>query len=204
MVTEDGPKVLEYNVRFGDPETEALMLLLSGDTDLAEVALVRPWHLLGVPLVSDNHQACAEHRLDSVSIETKPGFAVSVVLASQGYPGSYPKGKQITIGNVPSSESTGAVYLVLAHLISTDTVVFHAGTTRSDDKVVTSGGRVLAVTAHAETLQAALDAAYRAVENIQFDGKTYRRDIAHRLFWYQQIQLLASHASRLGLSDLFP
>ena len=107
MVTKDGPKVLEYNVRFGDPETEALMLLLSEHTDLAEIVLVCPWHLLGVQVISDNHQACAEHRLDSVSIKTKPGFAVSVVLASQGYPGSYPKGKEITIGTVPSSESTG-------------------------------------------------------------------------------------------------
>ena len=60
-----------------------------------------------VHLVSDNHQACAEHRLDSVSIKINPGYAVSVVLASQGYPGSYPKGKQITIGSVPSSESAG-------------------------------------------------------------------------------------------------
>ena len=62
--------------------------------------------LLDGPLVSDNHQACAEHRLDAVNINTKPGSAVSVVLASQGYPGSYPKGKQITVGSVPSSEPT--------------------------------------------------------------------------------------------------
>lgn len=68
------------------------------------------------------------------------------------------------------------------HVTLADVVVFHAGTTRSDDKVVTSGGRVLAVSAHAETIQAALDAAYSAIENIQFDGKTFRRDIAHRLF----------------------
>lgn len=107
--------------------------------------------------------ACAEHRLDSVNVKTKPGSAVSVVLASQGYPGSYPKGREITIGSIPSN-----------------VVVFHSGTTRSSDKVVTSGGRVLAVSAHADTLQAALDAAYSAIENIQFDGKTYRRDIAHR------------------------
>ena len=62
--------------------------------------------LLDVHFVSDDHQACAEHRLDAVNIKTKPGSAVSVVLASQGYPGSYPKGKQITIGSIPSSELT--------------------------------------------------------------------------------------------------
>lgn len=107
MVTEDGPKVLEYNVRFGDPETEALMLLLSEDTDLAEVALVCPWHFLPSLCTSSLNicKACAERRLDYINIKAKPGFAVSVVLASQGYPASYPKGKEITIDSVPSSES---------------------------------------------------------------------------------------------------
>ena len=66
--------------------------------------------LLVVLFVFNNPQACAEHRLDSIDIKTKPGFAVSVVLASQGYPGSYPKGKQITIGSVPSSESVGPLH----------------------------------------------------------------------------------------------
>ncbi|CAE6507123.1 unnamed protein product [Rhizoctonia solani] len=146
MLTPYGPKVLEYNVRFGDPETEALMLLLSDDTDLAEVLL-----------------ACAEHRLDGVKISTRPGVAVSVILASQGYPGSYPKGKIITTGSIPEK-----------------TVIFHAGTSKKDSQVVTSGGRVIAVAAYGETLRDALDRAYKGVDAVNFDGKTFRRDIAHR------------------------
>ncbi|KAI0660326.1 aminoimidazole ribonucleotide synthetase [Cubamyces menziesii] len=146
MITENGPKVLEYNVRFGDPETEALVLLLDPETDLASILL-----------------ACAEHRLDSVDVKTRQGYGVSVVLASQGYPGSYAKGKEITIGQMPQ-----------------DVVAFHAGTSAVDGKVVTSGGRVLVVSAYAPTLQGALDAAYAGVANIEFEGKVFRRDIAHR------------------------
>ncbi|KAH7334299.1 aminoimidazole ribonucleotide synthetase [Rhizoctonia solani] len=146
MLTSSGPKVLEYNVRFGDPETEALMLLLSDDTDLAEILL-----------------ACVEHRLDSVKMSTRPGVAVSVILASQGYPGSYPKGKVITTGSIPEN-----------------TVVFHAGTSTKDSQVVTSGGRVIAVAAYGENLRDALDRAYRGVDAVSFEGKTFRRDIAHR------------------------
>ncbi|ESK98093.1 phosphoribosylformylglycinamidine cyclo-ligase [Moniliophthora roreri MCA 2997] len=148
MLTSNGPKVLEYNVRFGDPETEALMLLLDEKADLAAILL-----------------ACAEHRLDSVSIPIRPGSAVSVILASGGYPGSYPKGKPITFDeqNIPNN-----------------VVVFHAGTSQSGNQVVTSGGRVIAVTAYAPTLQEALDAVYKGVDCIYFEGKTYRHDIAHR------------------------
>ncbi|KAF9015577.1 aminoimidazole ribonucleotide synthetase [Cyathus striatus] len=146
MLTPDGPKVLEYNVRFGDPETEALMLLLESNVDLAAVML-----------------ACVEHRLDSVDIRIKSGYAVTVVLASEGYPGSYEKGKHITIGNSPHNA-----------------VIFHAGTKQSGDEIITAGGRVLAVTAHAQTLQEALDVAYVAVDQVSFAGKTYRRDIAYR------------------------
>ncbi|KAF8692552.1 Phosphoribosylglycinamide synthetase, partial [Rhizoctonia solani] len=146
MLTPSGPKVLEYNVRFGDPETEALMLLLSDDTDLAEVLL-----------------ACVEHRLDSVKISARPGVAVSVILASQGYPGSYPKDKVITTGSVPEN-----------------TVIFHAGTSKKDSQVVTSGGRVIAVAAYGENIRDALDNAYKGVDAVEFEGKTFRRDIAHR------------------------
>ncbi|KAJ6575362.1 bifunctional purine ADE1 [Mycena capillaripes] len=147
MLTSNGPKVLEYNVRFGDPETEALMLLLPEDVDLAAIFL-----------------ACAEHRLDSVKISTRPGYAVSVVLASQGYPGSYAKGKRIEVKDVPPN-----------------VVVFHAGTsTTPNGEIVTAGGRVMVVTAHAPTLQDALDSAYAGVAQVSFEGKTYRRDIAHR------------------------
>ncbi|KAI0034139.1 phosphoribosylglycinamide synthetase [Vararia minispora EC-137] len=146
MITESGPKVLEYNVRFGDPETEALMLLLDDQADLAAIML-----------------ACVEHRLDSVSISVKPGFAVSVVLASAGYPGNYAKGKVITVGAVPSN-----------------VVVFHAGTSASENVVKTAGGRVIAVSAHAATLEEALKDAYAGVDAVNFEGKTFRRDIAHR------------------------
>ncbi|KAH9044373.1 aminoimidazole ribonucleotide synthetase [Lactarius pseudohatsudake] len=146
ILTDSGPKVLEYNVRFGDPETEALMLLLSEDTDLAAVVL-----------------ACVEHRLDSVALTFRPGFAVSVVLASSGYPGSYEKGKTITVGELPP------------HV-----VVFHAGTIKVGDSVQTSGGRVIAVSAYAPSLQEALDRAYEGVAQVNFDGKVFRRDIAHR------------------------
>ncbi|KAF8922140.1 aminoimidazole ribonucleotide synthetase [Mucidula mucida] len=146
MLTSTGPKVLEYNVRFGDPETEALMLLLHKDTDLAAVLL-----------------ACAEHRLDSVSISIRPGFAVSVILASQGYPGSYPKGKEIQIQDVPSG-----------------VVVFHAGTASKNDVILTAGGRVIAVSAFASSIQDAVDLVYKGVDRISFEGKTLRRDIAHR------------------------
>lgn len=101
MLTQDGPKVLEYNVRFGDPETEVLMLLLSDDTDLAQVLLVR--YLCCSRLRNiDMRQACAEHRLDAVQIKTRPGFSVSVILVSRGYPGPYSKGKSIQIGDIPT------------------------------------------------------------------------------------------------------
>ncbi|KAL7418516.1 Bifunctional purine biosynthetic protein ADE5,7 [Cryptotrichosporon argae] len=147
MLTADGPKTLEYNVRFGDPETQALMLLLDDETDLAEVML-----------------ACVERRLDSVRLGYREGYAVSVVLASEGYPGSYPKGVQMTI----NPEQPEGVH------------VFHAGTTIKDGTGVTDGGRVLAVCASAPTLRAAVDLAYAGVERVDFAGKTFRRDIAYR------------------------
>ncbi|CAE6413642.1 unnamed protein product [Rhizoctonia solani] len=161
MLTPSGPKVLEYNVRFGDPETEALMLLLSDDTDLAEVLL-----------------ACVERRLDSVKISTRPGVAVSVILASQGYPGSYPKGKIVT---------TESPFLVVG------TVVFHAGTSAKDSQVVTSGGRVIAVAAYGENIRDALDRAYKGVDAVEFEGKTFRRDIAHRQGAYTHHSFHYSH-----------
>lgn len=148
VLTSSGPKVLEYNVRFGDPETEALVLLSSGD--LAEIML-----------------ACTERRLDSVDIDVQQGkHAVSVILASGGYPGSYPKGKKITIdtANVPEG----------VH-------VFHAGTKKLEDgSIVTDGGRVMAVCAAGETLEQAVQLAYKGVDAVEFEGKTFRRDIAHR------------------------
>ncbi|CAG8524920.1 11082_t:CDS:10 [Funneliformis mosseae] len=123
MITNSGPRVLEYNIRFGDPETEVALPLLSDKSDLADIIL-----------------ACVERRLDSVHIETKPGFAATVIAASGGYPGNYSKGKNISFNNIPS-----------------DTLIFHAGTSIKDGKLVTSGGRVLAVTGIAPTLRNAKD-----------------------------------------------
>lgn len=97
MLTPQGPKVLEYNVRFGDPETQSLMALLSDDTDLAELML-----------------ACIERRLDCVKFEMKKQAAVTVVLAAKGYPGSYPKGDVITFDALPESESLPLYLQILA------------------------------------------------------------------------------------------
>ncbi|KAF9584576.1 Bifunctional purine biosynthetic protein ade1, partial [Lunasporangiospora selenospora] len=148
MLTSSGPKVLEYNVRFGDPETEVVLPLLSDDTDLAEVML-----------------ACTEGRLDSVRVGIKPGFAATVVVASGGYPGSYPTGKEIAI------QSTAQ-----------DIIIFHAGTTIKEGKLLTAGGRVLAATGVAKDLREAVDKAYAGVGAISFDGMFFRKDIAHRAF----------------------
>ena len=102
MLTPSGPKVLEYNVRFGDPETEALMLLLHEDVDLVSVLLVSL--VLGWPkFYLKPCQACSERHLDSVQIPFRNGFAVSVILASEGYPGTYSKGRHINFKPVPSS-----------------------------------------------------------------------------------------------------
>ncbi|KEI42162.1 uncharacterized protein L969DRAFT_91626 [Mixia osmundae IAM 14324] len=146
MLTAQGPKVLEYNVRFGDPETQTLLPLLAPETDLAEILL-----------------ACVDRRLDCVQLKVSKQHAVSVVLAAPGYPSSYPKGSPISIGALPK-----------------DVVVFHAGTVQQNAQIVTAGGRVLTVTARADTLQAAADLAYRGIEAVKFDGAIYRRDIAHR------------------------
>jgi phosphoribosylamine--glycine ligase/phosphoribosylformylglycinamidine cyclo-ligase len=101
MLTPNGPKVLEYNVRFGDPETQALMLLLDEETDLAEVMLVSCISACGPQA---DAQACVERRLDSVKLGYRDGYAVSIVLASGGYPGSYPKGIPMSIPPVPKGK----------------------------------------------------------------------------------------------------
>ncbi|KAK3828561.1 MAG: phosphoribosylglycinamide synthetase [Benniella sp.] len=150
MLTSSGPKVLEYNVRFGDPETEVVLPLLSDDTDLAEVMV-----------------ACTEGRLDSVRVGIKPGFAATVVIASGGYPGKYPTGKEITLQKTEE-----------------DVIVFHAGTSFKDNKLLTSGGRVLAATGVAKDLRTAVDKAYSGVKTVAFDGMFYRKDIAHRAFTF--------------------
>ena len=144
MLTQDGPKVLEYNARFGDPETQVYLPRL--DNDLVELL-----------------SASVEGTLGATELRWSPMHAVCVVMASGGYPGSYAKGKLI-------SGLTDAATLP-------NTKVFHAGTARSGDGIVTSGGRVLGVTAWATDLKAAQAAAYAAVDRVRFDGAHFRRDI---------------------------
>ena len=148
ILTADGPKVIEYNCRFGDPETQVILPLLDSDL-LALCAATATGRLAGV----------------GETVRWHPGACVGVVLASGGYPGTYPTGLPIT---------------GLATLDS-DALVFHAGTKKDEDgSIVTSGGRVLTVAAVASTLRAARDRAYASAERIYFDGVTYRRDIAAR------------------------
>ncbi|WP_251977864.1 phosphoribosylamine--glycine ligase [Salinicola avicenniae] len=148
MIDADGaPKVIEYNCRFGDPETQPILMRLQSDL----VTLC---------------QAALAQRLDQVECAWDPRAAVGVVLAAEGYPGSYRKGDEIT--GLDVAETAGCK-------------VFHAGTQTDDDgRVVTSGGRVLCVTALGETVGAAAAQAYVGVEAVRWAGAGYRRDIAHR------------------------
>lgn len=149
MMTKNGPKVLEYNVRGGDPETEALLPLLSDDTDLATVMV-----------------ACTEHWLDGVDIKVEAKFAATVIAVAEGYPGSYAKGREITLGSVLA-----------------DTLIFHAGTKLAENsQLQTSGGRVIAATSTAATLEEAVKQAYVGISSVHFQGMHYRKDIAHRAF----------------------
>ena len=147
MLTPKGPKVIEYNCRFGDPETQVVLPMLK--TDLLEIML-----------------AIDEHRLSELDIEWYSGSCACVVMASGGYPLSYPKGLEISglddHGQVPDAE------------------VFHAGTKLSEGKFLTNGGRVLGVTARGKTLREAIDNSYKAVEKITFENAHYRRDIGQR------------------------
>ncbi len=147
MMTARGPMVLEYNARFGDPETQAILARL--DSDLFEAL-----------------EACVEGRLSETEFRWKPGASASVIAASKGYPGSYMTGYPIT-----GLDAAAAV---------TGVEVFHAGTSLVDHQYLTNGGRVLAVTATGETLEAALQQAYEGIGKIHFDGIYYRHDIGHR------------------------
>ncbi|MDY4920116.1 MAG: phosphoribosylamine--glycine ligase [Phascolarctobacterium sp.] len=147
MIKGDSVKVVEFNCRFGDPETQVVLPLLDGD--LAEIML-----------------ACATGTLDKAEVAWYDKAAVCVVMASGGYPESYEKGKEIT-GLEAAAEDK-------------DVVVFHAGTKEAEGKIVTSGGRVLGVTAVDATIRAARDRAYVAVEKIGFEKGFYRKDIAWR------------------------
>ncbi|HEY7761899.1 MAG TPA: phosphoribosylamine--glycine ligase [Actinomycetota bacterium] len=145
MLTDDGPKVLEYNCRFGDPETEVVVPRIAGDlVDLLE--------------------ATALDRLGDQKVALLDDAAMTVVLASAGYPESSTSG--VAIEGLERAEGVPGA------------TVFHAGTARRGDTVVTAGGRVLAVTGTGATIADARAVAYRAADQIAFDGKTYRRDIA--------------------------
>jgi phosphoribosylamine--glycine ligase len=148
ILTAEGPKLLEFNARFGDPETQVVLPRL--ETDLAEVLL-----------------ACAEGRLTEVELDWSPQVAVSVVIASGGYPGSYETGKPIS--GIDHAEEIAGVS------------VYHAGTKLSEDRsLVTSGGRVLNVTAVADDFEEAISSAYEAAGRVRFDGAFYRHDIGAR------------------------
>ena len=147
MLTQGGPRVLEFNVRFGDPETQPILMRMKGD--LLEVM----W-------------AVCEGKLDRVNLAWDKRPAVCVVMASGGYPGAYEKGKVIR-----GLDEAGKLK---------DVMVFHAGTARNGDDIVTHGGRVLGVTALGETIAAAKASAYEAVDMISFDGAYCRRDIADK------------------------
>ncbi len=143
MLTKYGPMVIEFNARFGDPETQSYMRLMESDI---------------VPLLIKS----AKGDLGTLDIKWRPGAAACVVMASGGYPGSYAKGKEIT--GIDAAEADGAV-------------VFHAGTKTEHGATVTSGGRVLGVTATGSDLQGALKKAYAAAGEIAFEGAQYRRDL---------------------------
>jgi phosphoribosylamine--glycine ligase len=147
MLTPAGPKVLEFNARFGDPETQVILPRLQND--LVDVML-----------------ACAEQRLDEVELSWCDDWAVSVVLTSAGYPGSYEKGKVIT--GIEDAEALDGV------------TVYHAGTREQDGQILTNGGRVIDVTALGATFEEARNLAYAACEKIDFEGKTLRHDIGLR------------------------
>lgn len=143
MISEDGPKVIEFNVRFGDPETQSILFRMESD-------------LLNII------EAVVDNKLDKIKIKWSEDAACCVVMASEGYPGEYVKGREIK-GIDKISDS--------------DVFVFHAGTAIKDGKLVTNGGRVLGVTARGANLEKAKEKAFSAVEKIHFDGAQYRKDI---------------------------
>ena len=147
MLTPKGPKVIEYNCRFGDPETQVVLPML--DADLCEI-----------------FEAIYDHKLADVDIKWKSGSCTCVVMASGGYPLSYPKGLEIS-GLNEMGQVDGAF-------------VYHAGTKLADGKFLTNGGRVLGVTCTALTLAEALKKSYAAVEKISWENVHYRHDIGQR------------------------
>ncbi len=147
MITSEGPKVVEYNVRLGDPETQVVLPRLK--SDLVNVM-----------------QACIDGHVLDYRLEWDERVAVCVVLVSEGYPGSYPKGKVIHIDASLKDNP--------------DVLIFHAGTASKDCVCSTSGGRVLGVTAYGANIKEAIDTVYQAIPKIQFEGMHYRKDIGYR------------------------
>lgn len=146
MITPKGPKVIEYNCRFGDPETQVVLPRLKTD-------------------IVDIFEAIDNETLSDLGVEWSDDACACVIMASGGYPKSYPKGIEIT--GLSNGQLDGVT-------------VYHAGTKLQDNKLVTSGGRVLGVTALGDTLENALKKSYDAVEKIHFEGAHYRRDIGKR------------------------
>lgn len=146
MITPKGPKVIEYNCRFGDPETQVVLPRLKTD-------------------IVDIFEAIDNETLSDLDVEWSDDACACVIMASGGYPKSYPKGIEIT--GLSNGQLDGVT-------------VYHAGTKLQDNKLVTSGGRVLGVTALGDTLENALKKSYDAVEKIHFEGAHYRRDIGKR------------------------
>jgi phosphoribosylamine--glycine ligase len=147
MMTARGPQVLEYNARFGDPETQAILVRLESD-------------------LVDALEACIDGRLSETEMRWASGASACVVASSAGYPGSYRTGLPVS-GLTVASQVPGAQ-------------IFHSGTSRVGNQLVTSGGRVLGVTASGDSLEQALARAYQALAEIHFEGIYYRRDIGHR------------------------
>lgn len=146
MITPKGPKVIEYNCRFGDPETQVVLPRLKTD-------------------IVDIFETIDNETLSDLDVEWSDDACACVIMASGGYPKSYPKGIEIT--GLSNGQLDGVT-------------VYHAGTKLQDNKLVTSGGRVLGVTALGDTLENALKKSYDAVEKIHFEGAHYRRDIGKR------------------------
>ncbi len=146
MITPKGPKVIEYNCRFGDPETQVVLPRLKTD-------------------IMDIFEAINNETLSDLNIEWSDDAAACVVIASGGYPKSYPKGLEIT--GLENGQHEGVI-------------VYHAGTALDENKLVTSGGRVLGITALGADLKDALDKAYKAVDEIDFENKHFRKDIGQR------------------------
>lgn len=144
MITKEGPKVLEFNVRFGDPETQVVLTRL--ETNLVDII-----------------ESILEGRLNKINIKWSESKTVCVVLTSKGYPENYEKG--IVINGLNDID---------------DAIVFHSGTKKIDENIVTNGGRVLGVTSIGNTLEDAIEKAYKNIEKIKFEGMHYRKDIGVR------------------------